>query len=553
MYSATYKLNYHSTTRRKLLQAVSITGSTSLLCILVQGTRVETSIAASATKKLGAVKTTERSHSPNLIAQATDRVTSVSQLSDVQPTDWAYQALQSLVERYGVVAGYSDNSYKGDRAMTRYEFAAALNAALERVNELIAAGVADRLLRQDLAVLQRLQSEFAEELAVLQGRIDRLEARNAELKANQFSTTTKLTGQALFAVNAGGFSGDRIISPTGAEIANDNPNATVLYRASLDFNTSFFGNDLLKIRIDTGSNGINDNAAGVLEPNFGSVLDYSAKPPSNGEFGLSRLYYSFAPVRNLSVAVGPDIKTTDFVDLNSYANLSFRDFSTSALVNNFILLPVNGPSAGAVINWNPGGGAFKLRALYAASDPANPGLRSNRIGLSFFTGVLYPNASGDGGLFGDTYQNTVELEYSPSKAFALRLQYSGGQLFDNRFDVVGANAELAISPQIAIFGRYGYGSYADTTFGNLNPSYWMAGVGWRDLLVKGAFAGIAAGQPFIASEIGNATQTNFEAFYNFPVNDNIRVTPVVQVVTNPSNQGSNGTIVTGTLRTVFSF
>ncbi|MFN6518732.1 MAG: iron uptake porin [Nostoc sp. CreGUA01] len=571
MSSATYKLNYCSTTGRMLLQAASITGSTSLLCFLIQSTVAETSIAASGAKKLGVVKTIERSHPPNLIAQATEnRFTSVSQLSDVQPSHWAYQALQSLVEHYGVVAGYLDSNYKGDvlrqaaslrqrqrrtrqRAMTRYEFAAGLNAALEQINELIAAGVADKVSREDLAVLQRLQAEFAEELAVLQGRIDTLEARNTQLETNQFSTTTKVTGQALFAVNAGSLSGDRIISPTGAKIANDNPNATVLYRASLDFNTSFFGNDLLKIRIDTGSNGINDNAAGVLEPSFGSVLDYSAKPPTNGEFALSRLYYSFQPVRNLSIAVGPDIKTTDFVDLNSYANLSFRDFSTSALVNNFILLPVNGPSAGAVINWNPGGGAFKVRALYAASDPANPGLRSNGVGLSFFTGTLYPKVGGAGGLFGDTYQNTVELEYSPSQAFALRLQYSGGQIFDNRFDVVGANAELAISQQIAVFGRYGYGSYADTAFGDLNPSYWMAGVGLRDLFVEGAFAGLAAGQPFIASEIGNATQTNFEAFYNFPINENIRVTPVVQVVTNPSNQGSNGTIVTGTLRTVFSF
>lgn len=34
------------------------------------------------------------------------QVTSVSQLSDVQPTDWAFQALQSLVERYGCIAGY---------------------------------------------------------------------------------------------------------------------------------------------------------------------------------------------------------------------------------------------------------------------------------------------------------------------------------------------------------------------------------------------------------------------------------------------------------------
>ncbi|MGL6284540.1 MAG: hypothetical protein ACRC2J_19215, partial [Microcoleaceae cyanobacterium] len=40
-----------------------------------------------------------------------DQVTSVSQLSDVQPTDWAFQALQSLVERYGCIAGYPDGTY----------------------------------------------------------------------------------------------------------------------------------------------------------------------------------------------------------------------------------------------------------------------------------------------------------------------------------------------------------------------------------------------------------------------------------------------------------
>jgi porin len=248
------------------------------------------SLTSSATTNQSA-QVTNGQQSSAMADTSTVQVTSVSQLSDVQPSDWVYQALQSLIERYGVVTGYPNNTYRGDRAMTRYEFAAGLNAALERVNELIAAGVADKVLRDDLPTLQRLQVELAEELAILQGRIDTLEARNAELESNQFSTTTKLTGQALFAVNAGGFSGDRLVSPTGAEIANDKPNATVLYRASLDFNTSFFGNDLLKIRTDTGSNGINDNAAGVLEPSFGSVLDYSAKPPTNGEFALSRLYY----------------------------------------------------------------------------------------------------------------------------------------------------------------------------------------------------------------------------------------------------------------------
>ncbi|MEL6322393.1 MAG: iron uptake porin, partial [Cyanobacteria bacterium J06626_14] len=126
------------------------------------------------------------------------QVTSVSQLSDVEPTDWAFQALQSLVERYGCIAGYPDGTYRGNRAMTRFEFAAGLNACLDRINELIAAGLADKVSREDLAVLQRLQEEFAAELATLRGRVDALEARTAELEANQFSTTTKLRGEVIF-------------------------------------------------------------------------------------------------------------------------------------------------------------------------------------------------------------------------------------------------------------------------------------------------------------------------------------------------------------------
>lgn len=52
------------------------------------------------------------------------QITSVSQLSDVQPSDWAFQALQSLVERYGCIAGYTNGTFKGNRALSRYEFAA---------------------------------------------------------------------------------------------------------------------------------------------------------------------------------------------------------------------------------------------------------------------------------------------------------------------------------------------------------------------------------------------------------------------------------------------
>ncbi|PHM05958.1 hypothetical protein CK516_37130, partial [Nostoc sp. 'Peltigera malacea cyanobiont' DB3992] len=164
------------------------------------------------------------------------QVTSVSQFSDVQPTDWAFQALQSLVERYGCIAGYPDSTYRGNRALTRYEFAAGLNACLNRVNELIATATTGLVSKQDLTTLQRLQEEFSAELSTLRGRVDAVEARSAELEANQFSTTTKLVGEAIFAVtdNFGN---------------NDNNNTVFQDRVRLDLQTSFTGKDTLHTRL----------------------------------------------------------------------------------------------------------------------------------------------------------------------------------------------------------------------------------------------------------------------------------------------------------------
>jgi hypothetical protein len=482
-------------------------------------------------------------------------LTRVEQLSDVQPTDWAFQSLQSLVERYGMVAGYGDQTFRGNRTLTRYEFAAGLKAILSQMEQHIASGSNPSVSKADLETLQQLQASFSAELGILRGRGASLEARTAVLESQTFSPTTKLRGQAVMAVNTGGFSGDRIIAPRGTVITSEQPNATFIYRASLDLDTSFNGKDLLKTRLVTGSDGANDNAGGLLEPNLGSTLDFSI-PGRNGRISLGRLYYGFSPHRDLRVTLGTNLVAPDFVDKNRYANTSFLDFSTQALVNNFILFP-RAAGAGAAINWNPGAGAFSLRAVYVAGDASNT-LPENQqlIGGGGVNDIqLFPAGGGgaEGGLFGDPNQGVIELEYSPSKAFAVRLQYSGGTVFGSRFNVFGVNAELALSDRIGLFGRYGYGVYPNTTLGDIQPQYWMAGLSFRDVLIPKSIAGVAVGQPFIESAIGNATQTNIEAFYNIPVNDYIRITPVLQVIIDPGNQATNGTIFSGTVRTVFSF
>ena len=513
------------------------------------------------------------SNSANLIqaqnqnsTPAVSQVTNVNELKDVSPNDWAYESLRSLADRYGCISGYPDGTFQGDRALTRYEFAAALNNCINRIERSIAEN--ETVAPNDLSQLDRLARDFEPEIAQLKGRVDDLEGRTAALEENQFSTTTKLRGQVIMSANGGGFDGERIVDPSGRrELANSDPEATFLYRAGLDFVTSFVGSDSLLIRIE-GASGTTvnnfrgvDNAAARLEPFFGSQIDYAAEPPTeDGDVGIGRLAYTFKPVPSLSVSLGPDIRSTDYVDSNSFANLSFLNFSSELFVNNLILFPVNGPAAGAAVDWKPHK-AFAIRGLYAAPEASNPGGEQFRpvIGAAPFTQVLFPqqsidpNTAGDRGLFGDTYQGTVEAEYSPSRSFALRLQYSGGELFDNRFDVVGTNLEFSFTPKFGVFARYGYGSYDETILGDLDVHYWMAGIGARDLLREGALAGIAVGQPFTASEVGNATQTNFEIFYNYPLSRSLQITPSVQVITNPGNQDSNGTIATGTLRTVFSF
>src|SRR6476646_9215097 len=127
-------------------------------------------------------------------------ITNASQFRDVQPSDWAYEARDRSVQKYGCLVGYPDGTYRGNRALSRYEVAALLNACLKQVEALIASQP-DSVSRKDFEALQRLTEEFRTELASLGTRVDNLEGRTKFLEDHQFSTTTKLNAQVIFAVS----------------------------------------------------------------------------------------------------------------------------------------------------------------------------------------------------------------------------------------------------------------------------------------------------------------------------------------------------------------
>ena len=105
-------------------------------------------------------------------APAMAQVTSVKQLSDVQPTQWSYQAITNLVERYGCVAGYPNGTFQPGQPATRAELAALTNACLDRITEFQSAA--------DAALAAALRAEFAKELGATNARVAALETAAAQ-------------------------------------------------------------------------------------------------------------------------------------------------------------------------------------------------------------------------------------------------------------------------------------------------------------------------------------------------------------------------------------
>jgi len=95
-------------------------------------------------------------------------------LSDVQPTNWAYAAIQSLNDKYGCVAGYPNGTFKPTQATTRAEAAALVNACVDRISEFQSAA--------DAQLAAALKSQAAQWSGV-NARVAALETADAQKKA----------------------------------------------------------------------------------------------------------------------------------------------------------------------------------------------------------------------------------------------------------------------------------------------------------------------------------------------------------------------------------
>ena len=481
-------------------------------------------------------------------ATSMNQVTSVSQLSDVRPTDWAYQALQSLVERYGCIAGYPDGTYRGNRALTRYEFAAGLNACLDQVTKLIGSSTANFVTQEDLAVLQRLQEEFAAELASLRGRVDALEARTSELEANQFSTTTKLNGETIFAVSD---------TFGKAAVGDDKTTANLGYRVRLNFDSSFTGTDRLRTRLQARNNARYDRPTGtpMTRTNFDG--------DGGSEITLDKLSYQFLIGSRTNVEIGAKGLTSD--DVAPLINPYF-DSAAQGAVSRFAAFNP------AIYN-TPGETGIAIN--HQLSDRLN-------LTLTYLTNTAADSTEGNG-LFNGSYGAIAQLTYSPTSELDLALSYVRSYSRKNDVDLslgtgsnnanqpfnqnatrgnhFGLQASWRPSSRFALSGWAGYVDAQQLSGGDAKAQIWNGGVtfAFPDLFSEGNVGGLIVGVPpkttrnDIKENKDNATSLHLEALYRIQVSDFISVTPGVYVITNTDHNKDNGTTWVGVLRTSFTF
>ncbi|MCX5948908.1 MAG: iron uptake porin [Cyanobacteria bacterium] len=499
------------------------------------------------------------------------QVTSVSQFSDVQPTDWAYQALSNLVEQYGCVAGYPNGTFKGGQAMTRYEAAALLNACLDRISE-----VTDEL--------KKLMQEFQEELVLLRGRVDRMEAKVGELEATQFSTTTKLRADTRWVIGGLNYSGNQVGDnntykpPTSGDgkktpfTYNQLRDAfTFNYDVRLNFDTSFTGKDLLRTTLRAGNfadSGFSSANAVTPLTNLDAAFEEACGTGTDcGDVvAINRLYYKFPVSSQFTAVIGGRMRQDDGLPVKPsvYTGdkiLKLWDFNGAPGAYTQLL----GPGAG--LWWKQAGKTgFSFGAVYIAANgdsgqPNGTGCTSYDYNSGGFCGGIGNEASKQSGTLqlaytgkgwnvtgAYTYNSAgVGIAGTPLSQNLLPSIYNnkgGGHV--SSWSLAGYWQPLKSGWAPSFSAGWGYNSYSYTgeaaspltkviDLDSATSQSWFVGLNWKDLFVKGNVLGIAVGQPTFITGVNykgsdqDVYDGNYalEAYYKFQVTDKIAVTPSI--------------------------
>lgn len=403
----------------------------------------------------------------------------------------------------------------------------------------------------DITRLRRLVEEFEVELATLGARVDDLDGRVNFLEDYQFSTTTKLEGKVIFAaIGAGGG-------------AADDDQITFGDRVRLNLDTSFTGKDNLRVRLA---------AANLVTPNIGTAegrLAFADDESGGNDVAVDALVYAFPLTEKLDVAIAANAGASD-------------DFAST-------------------INWLDGDGNEGALTTFGTRNPIYYQIEDKGLGLTYAlsdkiilsAGYMAPDAndpSEKAGLFNGAYGALGQLHFLPSDNFELGFTYlnsynlsdtgTGSNNSNLRSltndelatssNSYGIEASWQLSDKFVLGGWAGYSNIRALSDlggrvqrGSSDVWNWAVTAALPDLFTEGATGGIVVGmEPKVTSSSiildgdrleDQDTSFHIEAFYQYPLNDNILITPGVVWLTAPDHNSDNEDVFVATIRTLFSF
>jgi Carbohydrate-selective porin, OprB family len=520
-----------------------------------------------------------------------EEIENTTQANEIKSGDWAYQTLQALGNKYSC-----GNTPTDGKTLSREEFATSLNGCVQSIEQLVArrkvrklkkrrsnpapavvtpppvapevvpeptpvappAPVEPEVSQQDLDRLKQLVQSFSTELQAVDSRVRELDAKVTKVKDQSFSTTTKLVGEAIFAINglAGG--------PSTAS-----RNTIFADRVRLNFRSSFTGKDLLLVRLQSRNA---NSFAGT--PSGTNMTRFGFEGSEENATYVSRLQYQLP----LSATSKVFIETVgnEFNDNYYNFNPEHQAAGTGAVTRFGRFNPVyrlgnEGAGIGVDTKFSPNLGLVLSYAVprvpqtgvnptpETVNNPsANNGL-FNGSNVIFSQLTLKPSDDVSLGLiYARTYTtNGTVLSGNTGSAFANN-PFNGAPTSGNHYSVLGS-VNLSKNLVLSAWGGLTQANREAAGGGSADIWNYAATLAVKDFGSQGSTLGFVVGmQPKVTSNstgtrVDRDTSLHLETFYKYKVSDNLYITPGLLLLTNPEHNASNATEYLGTVRTTFVF
>ena len=240
--------------------------------------------------------------------------------SDVTPDDWAYQAVSDLSVQ-GVVEGYPDGTFKGERNMTRYELAQIIARLMAKE---------DQLNAEQQATLDKLAGEYADELANLGVRVANLEKKVGNISWSgdarmqyQRRSDKKDYFNGRMRINVEGQVNDQLTVNgrfgTDVDLKGNDPDIDDSNTTMDRINAKWTPNDATYVTI--GRQGVALDVTGTFWDEDGA-FDGVAAGWDNGKVGVEAGYGRFKDAGNIAGAWGTENNGNDKVPEAWYGKLT---------------------------------------------------------------------------------------------------------------------------------------------------------------------------------------------------------------------------------------